>query len=141
MHRVKKRDLRLGTEPRNLRLLAGVDDVDARLGAAAGEGDGDEPPLRLLLAHGHGSSDTASVQSGQPAHSHGSSNTASVQSGQPQLSTWKARACASVSQAKHLPLQKLFNGIKLTSEKAIRANDHLEFTLPLNCYRSCAFPG
>jgi hypothetical protein len=45
-----------------------VDDVDARMGAAAGrEGDGDEPPLRLLLAHGHGSSDTMSVQSGQPA--------------------------------------------------------------------------
>jgi hypothetical protein len=58
----------LGTETRTLRHLAGVDDVDARIGAAAGrEGDGDEPPLRLLLAHGHGSSDTMSVQSGQPA--------------------------------------------------------------------------
>jgi hypothetical protein len=67
MHRVQKRDLRLGTEPHTLRLLAGVDDVDARMGAAAGrERDGDEPPLHLLLAHGHGSSDTAGVQSRQP---------------------------------------------------------------------------
>jgi hypothetical protein len=58
MHRVKTKRPSVGTEPRTFRLLAGVgDDVDARLGAAAGgEGEGDEPPLRLLLAHGHGSS-------------------------------------------------------------------------------------
>jgi hypothetical protein len=44
MHRVKNRDLRLGTDPHTLGLLAGMDDDDARLGATAGgEGDGDEP--------------------------------------------------------------------------------------------------
>jgi hypothetical protein len=60
---------------RTLGLLAGaarrgVDDVDAGLGAAAGgEGDADEPPLRPLFGHGHGSSfssnDTVSVKSRQ----------------------------------------------------------------------------